>query len=138
MAIQGWVNAEREHVLVVRSHHARTNVGTPLNSLAIGVIKWHCRKDSGCAHFQFNVGGLIEDVGEDVLVVSDGADHLQDKLAVADHGSSAGSVVGVLVLQAIVLLVHANDVLQQDRVSLAVSPVAVEVLDMTQAVATQR
>ena len=43
----------------------------------------------------------------------------------------------MLVLQAVVLFVHTDDVLQQDGAALRVASVAVEIFDMAEAVAAQ-
>jgi hypothetical protein len=60
------------------------------------------------------------------------------QLTVARNGGGTGSVVRVLVLQAVVYLVHANNILQVNRVTLGVGTVAVKVLDVAQAVASKR
>lgn len=58
-------------------------------------------------------------------------------MAVPDNSRSAGTIVCVLVLQAIILLVEANDVLQLDRRSLRVSAEAVKVLDVAETVTSK-
>ena len=122
-------------MLVEGSHDARADVRAPGDRLALLVVKGHGGEDSRGADFELDAGRLVEDVCEDVLVVGDGADDLQDELTVAHDGGGAVAVVGVFVLDAAVLLVHADDVLHVYGLTFAVDAVAVEVLDVAQAVA---
>lgn len=75
--------------------------------------------------------------GKHVLIVADGGNHLKHKLAVTNNSGRSGTVVGVLVLEAIVLLVHTDHILQVHRGTLRVCAVAVEILDVAQAVAAK-
>lgn len=117
-------------MLVERGHDAGSDVGAPGDCLAVVVVKWDGGENTRGADLEFHVRSLVENIREDVLVVGDGADDLEDELAVAHDGCGAGSVVGVFVLEAVVLLVHADDVLHEDGVALGVDAVAIEVFDM--------
>lgn len=132
--IQSGINSEREHVLMEWRHHTRSNIRTPGHGLTILIIEWHGGQDTSCADFKLDVGCLVEDKGKDVFVVSHGANHLHHELSVPNHRCCTGAVVGVLVLETVVLLMHANDILELDRLALGVCSEAVKVLDVTQAV----
>lgn len=134
-AVDGGVDAQGEHVLVEGGHDARSDVGAPGDCLAVFIIEGDGGEDARGAHFELHVGSLVKDIREDVLVVGDGADNLEDELAVAHDGCGAGSVVGMFVLEAVVLLVHADYILHEDGVAFGVDAVAVEVFDVAQAVA---
>lgn len=136
--INGRVNAEREHVLMERRHDSRADIRSPGNSLSVLVIEGDGRQDSSGADFELHVCSLIQNEDEDILVVCNRANHLDMQLTVARNGGGTGSVVRVLVLQAVVYLVHANNILQVNRVTLGVGTVAVKVLDVAQAVASKR
>lgn len=137
-AIDGGIHAEREHVLMVGRHDAGSDVRAPWNGGAEGlVIKGHGGQDTSGADLQLDIGCLVEDEREDVFVVGDGADHLYDELAVPDDCCGAGAVVRVFMLEAVVLLVETDNVLQEYRVSFGVGAVAVEVLDMAETVAAE-
>lgn len=58
-------------------------------------------------------------------------------MSVADHCCCAGTIVGVFVLEAVVLLVHTDHVLELDGSTLGVCAVAVEILDVAEAVTAQ-
>jgi len=133
--VDGWVDSERKHVLVEGGHDSWPDIRSPGDSLAVLVVERDGGEDSCGADFQFHVCGLVEDVCEDVLVVGDGADDLEDELAVAHDSCGAGAVVGVFVLKAIVLFVHADYILHQHRVAFRIGSVAVEVFDVAEAVA---
>lgn len=124
-------------MLVVRGHDAWSDVCAPWDCLAVFVLERNCRQDTGCADLELDVGCLIEDEGEDVFVVGDGADHLDDELAVTDDCCLAAAVVGMLVLKTVVLLVHTDDVLQLNRCTLCICAVTVEILDVAEAVAAK-
>lgn len=129
-SVDGRVDAQREHVLVEGGHDARSDVRAPGDRLAIVVVEWHGGEDACRADFELHIRGLVEDVREDVLVVGYRAHDLEDELAVAHDGCCAVAVVGVFVLEAVVLLVHADHVLHVYRVALGVDAVAIEVFDV--------
>lgn len=135
VAIDGWVDSERKHVLVEGGHDSWSDVRAPGDCLAVMVVEGNGGEDACGADFEFHVCGLVEDVCEDVLVVGDGADDLEDELAVAYDGCGTGAVVGVLVLEAVVLFMHADYVLHLHGVAFGVGSVAVEVFDVAEAVA---
>ena len=124
-------------MLVEWGHHAWADVCTPRYGLAVFIVEGHGGKDTGGADLQLDVCCLVEDECEDVFVVGDGADHLDHELAVTDGRCGAGAVVCVLVLQAVVLLVHANDVLELDGLALGIGTITVEIFNVPEAVAAQ-
>lgn len=135
--VQRGVNTQREHVLVEGSHHARSHVRAPRHCLTVLIVEGNGGEDTSCPNLELDVGGLVEDECEDVFVVGHGADHLNHELAVSHDRCCAGAVVGVLVLETVVLLVHANDILELDGLTLGVGSVTVEILDVAQAVAAK-
>lgn len=80
---------------------------------------------------------MVEDEGEDVLVVRDGDDGLDDELAVAHDGGAAGAVVGVFPPDAVVLLVDADDVVHWEGVAGGVVQDRADVVDGAEAVASE-
>lgn len=119
VAIEGGINAEGEHVLVEWGHDTGADVRSPWNGCAgFFVVEGNGGQNTSCSHLEFNVGSLIEDKGEDVFIVANCADHLSHQLTVSDYRRSAGTVVCMLMLQAVVLLMKTDDILQLDRCSL--------------------
>jgi hypothetical protein len=94
------------------------------------IIKRNRTQDPRGPHLKLNIRRLVEDKRENILVVTDRANHLHNELSVPYDGCSARAVVCVFVLEAVVLLVQADDVLQVDGVPFAVAAVAVEVFDV--------
>ena len=137
MSINGRVDAEGEQVLVVRSSNTTADVGGPRHALTVLVVDGSGAENTSSADLELNTSGLVKNPSKDVLVVGDGADHLDNELAVTDNGGDIVAVVGVLVEDAAILLMEANDVLQLDSATLGVSPVSVEVLNVAQAVAAE-
>lgn len=136
-AVNGRVDAEREYVLMVGSGHAGPHVCRPRGRSAICGINGGCREDAGGADLKLDTACLVKDPSKDVLVIGDGANHLDHQLAAAHHCSFVVAVVGVLVEEAGVLLVKADDVLQLDRVALGIGAVAIEVLDVAETVTSE-
>ena len=67
VAVDRGVHPEGEHVLVERRHDAGPDVGAPWDGGAGSlVVEGHRRENAGRADFQLDVGGLVEDEGEDV------------------------------------------------------------------------
>lgn len=137
VSIQRRVNAQREQVLVEGGHDAGTNICSPWYGFTIFVVEGDGGQDTGCADFELDIGCLVENEGEDVFIVGYCADHLDNELAVADNCCGAGTVVCVLVLKAVVLLVHADDILEEDGLALGIGAVTVEIFNVTEAVAAQ-
>ena len=94
-------------------------------------------EDAGRAGFVLDLAGLVEDEGEDVLVVGDRDDGLHHELPVPRHGGSAGTVVCVLPAYARVLLVDADDIIHWHWIAVGVAKDGVEVVDGSEAVAAQ-
>src|SRR4051812_47907672 len=117
-------------MLVEGSHNSGADISSPRDCLAVLVIEGYGGQNASGADFQFDISSLVEDIVEDVFVIGDGADHLQDQLAVANNSSSTGTIISVLVLQTIVLFVHTNDVLQLQRVALRVVTVTIKIFDV--------
>ena len=130
------INAEGEQVLVEGCHHAGSDIRSVRDGLTILIVKRHGGQNTGGPHLELNVGCLVKDEGKDVLIIGDGTDHLQDELSVANDGGCTGAVVSVLVLQSTVLLMHADDVFEQNRIALGVGPETVKVFDMAETVAS--
>lgn len=65
------------------------------------------------------------------------ANHLEHQLSVASDSCRTSAEIRMLVLQPVVLLMHANDILQENRVALGIGPVAVKVFDVPETVAAQ-
>ena len=137
MPVNSRIDAQREHVLVERGHDARPDIRAPGHRLPVFVVEGDGGEDAGCTDLELDVSCLVEDEREYVFVVRYCADHLHDQLPVPHDGGGAGAVVCVLVLEAVVLLVHADDVLELDRCPLGVGAVAIEVLDVAETVAAE-
>jgi len=137
VSVQRGINTQREQVLVEWGHHAGTNVCTPRHGLAIFIVKGHGGQDTGCANLELDVRCLVENECEDVFVVGDGANHLDHELAVTDDRRGASAVVCVFMLKAVVLLVHADDVLELDRLALGVCTITIKVFDVAKAIAAE-
>lgn len=135
MAVDSWVDSQGKHVLVEGGHDSWSDIRAPGDSLAVLVVEGNSGEDPCSTDFEFHVCGLVENVGEDVLVVGDGADDLEDKLAVAHDGCGAGAVVGVFVLEPVVLFMHADYILHQHGVAFRIGSVTIEVFDVAKAVA---
>lgn len=119
VAVKGGINAEGEHVLVEWSHDTGADVRSPWNGCAgFLVVKGNGGQNASRSYFKFNVGSLIEDEGENVFIVSNSADHLSNQLAVPDNRRSTGTVVCMLMLQAVVLFMETNNIFQLDWCSL--------------------
>lgn len=125
-------------MLVVRCHHSWPHVGAPWHGLAVGIIEGHCRQNTRRTNLKLNVCSLIEDECKDILVVGHSTDHLHHKLSVANNSCSAAAVVGMLVLQAVILLVQANHILELDGLALGVGAETIEIFDTTEAVTAKR
>ncbi|KAF4506524.1 hypothetical protein G6O67_006601 [Ophiocordyceps sinensis] len=107
MAVDGGIDADAEQVLVVLRQGARADDVAPGRRLAgVDVDDGH---DARCPGLDGDAGRLVELEGEDVLVVGERDDELQDELAAARHDSSSGAPVVVLPVDAVVLLVQADD-----------------------------
>lgn len=125
--VDGRVDAQGEDVLVVDGQDARVDDGAPgdLDALVDGLRADDARR----ADLVRELAGLVEHEGHDVLVVGDGDDGLDDKLAAADDGGFAGAVVGVLPADAGVLLVDTDYVLHGHGLPLVACYDAAQVVD---------
>ena len=135
MTIYGWVNAQGEEVLVICRHHPRAYICAPWDLRAICIIDWHGREDARGANFVFDGACLVKNPSENVLIVGDGASHLYHQFAISHNGCGVVPVVHMLMLDSVVLLVHADHILQQDWITPRVCPITIEILDVAKAVA---
>ena len=108
VAVDGRVEAQTKNVLVVLGDGARVDNVAPGRRLA--GVHIDDGDDAGGASLERDAGGLVEDKGKDVLVVGEGENVLDDELAAAGDDGAAGAPVGVLPVDAVVLLVQADDV----------------------------
>ena len=96
------------------------------------------REDAGQLDLELDVAVLVEIPEEAVLVVLDRRDRRDDQPARAAHLRVVGQpAVGVLPEDAEVFLVHADGVLDRQRLAAAVAQVGVEVADQAEAVAAE-
>ncbi|RDL38691.1 uncharacterized protein BP5553_03031 [Venustampulla echinocandica] len=136
-AVHGRVDAHGEEVLVVRRRHAGPDVSRPRHLAPVRVVDGDRGQDARGPHLQLEAARLVEHPREDIFVVGQRAHHLRHQLPVPHHGRLVVAVVGVLVQDAGVLLVEADDILQLDRVAARVGAVAIEVLDVAETIAAQ-
>lgn len=132
------VDAEGEEVLVVTAEDAGVDDGAKgVRYLGEVEVERLGGQDTRCPDFVRDVTGLVEDEGEDVLVVADRQDRLEDELAVADDDGAVGAVVGVLPEETRVLLVDADDVGGVDGLAFGVAENRGDVVDTAEAVAAE-
>lgn len=132
MTIDSRVDTDVEQVLMVRSHDTIGDAGSPRN---LGLlVNGLGGEDTSGAGLKRDLSVLVEDPGKDILVVGNSDDLLKDKLSLADDDRLAGSVVGVLPLDALVDLMDADGVGTGSRGSVSSDNAAVDVLDDTKAV----
>jgi hypothetical protein len=134
-AVEHGVYTQGEEMLVVRGEDAGVDDCAPWNFNAL--IDWLGGEDTSGADFIYELASLVEHECEDVLVVGDGDDGLEDELAVADHGGAAGTVVGVLPADAVILLMDADDVGHLEWIALRVVENGREVLDAAETIASE-
>ena len=108
MTINRRINANAEAMLVILSQSARTDDISPVGGLAL--IDVDDRYNTGGAGFDDDTAGLVELVGENVLIIRKSNDELDHKLAATSHDCPAGAPIGVLPVDAVVLLVNADDI----------------------------
>ena len=122
-------------MLVVRGEDAGVDDGAEGDGEAF--IDGLCGEDTGGADFVGELAGLVEDEGEDVLVVGDGDDGLDYELTVAHDGGAPGAVVGVLPPDAAVLLVDADYVVHGQGLAGGVVQDRADIVDGAEAVASE-
>lgn len=93
--------------------------------------------NSGCSGFDHDTPGLIEFVGEDVLVVGESDNKLNNEFAVSSDNSTTSSPVGMLPSDTIVLLVEADNIRAHLDSSIGFGVCGVEILDVSQAVTSK-
>ncbi len=135
VAVDGWVDAEREDVLVVGGEDARVDNGAPGDGDAF--IDGLGADDAGGADFVGEFAGLVKDEGHDVFIVGDRDDGLYDELAVTGHGGAAGAIVCVLPTDAVVLFMDADDIFHGHGLALGVREDGTEVVDRPKTVAAE-
>lgn len=104
--VDGRVDAHGKDVLVVLGEDTRRNNVAVLGRLTL--VNGDDADHAGGARLDGDAAGLVELEGEDVLVVGEGADELDDKLAHAGDDAAVGAEVGVLPQDAAVLLVQTH------------------------------
>ena len=102
MAIDGWIDAESEDVLMVLGQHARTDYVAVIAGLASIDVDRADNTSGTCLNV--DATRLIELVGENVLVVGQCDDELHYQLAAACDYRPSSSPVGVFPADAVVLL----------------------------------
>lgn len=103
MAVDGRVDAQAKDVLVVLGERAGVDNVAPGRRLAL--VDVDDGDDARGARLNGDAGGLVQLKGKYVLVVGEGDDVLDDQLAAAGNDGAAGARVGVLPVDAVVLLV---------------------------------
>lgn len=132
----GRVKTEGKHVLVVGGNDTGSDNGAPGDNDI--VINGHGGQDTSGSDSNVNATSLVENVLDNVLVVGDSGNGLEDKDALATDTGQIVSVVHVLKQQTIVLLVHADNVLELDGGTLGVGNDTVKVANGAETVAAQR
>lgn len=132
MAVDGGIDSEGEEVLVVGGHDSRGDEGSVGNGLV--EVDRGCGEDARGADFVVDGGVLGELEGEDVLVVADGDYGLKDEDPGSGYDGVAGAVVGVFPEDPVVYLVAADHVGEDYRITCSGVVVAVEILNVAQAV----
>lgn len=109
LAVNGGIHADAEDVLMVLGQGAGADHVAPGCRLAfVDVDDGH---DTGGSGLNLDTGRLVELVGKDVFIVGQSDDELNNELAASSHDGPAGSPVGVLPVDAVILLVQADDLL---------------------------
>mmetsp|Transcript_15184 Transcript_15184/g.45785 ORF Transcript_15184/g.45785 Transcript_15184/m.45785 type:complete len:488 (-) Transcript_15184:397-1860(-) len=135
--VHGHVHAHVEEVLVdlgieVGCHqHAIVGLGAFALRQAVG------GQDARQLHLVLDAAVLVEVPEEPVLIVGNGGEEADDETAGTAGLHVVRAVLRVLPQDAVILLVHADSLLDHHRLSLGVGEHAVEVFDGAQAVAPQ-
>ena len=106
VAVNCWIDAEREDVLMVDGEDTGVDDCSPRDFDAF--VNGLSADDAGCSDLVGQLACLIEHKGHDVFIVGDRDDGLDDQLPASNNCCSARSVVGVLPTNAGVLLMHAD------------------------------
>ncbi len=109
VAVDGWVDAEREDVLVVDGEDARVDDGSPWHFDAF--VNGLSADDAGRSDLVGQLACLIEHESHDVFIISNCDDGLDDEFPTSSNSCSASSVVGMFPADASVLLMDTNYVL---------------------------
>ena len=135
LAVDGWVDAEREDVLVVGSEDARVDDGAPRDGDPF--VDGLGTDDAGGADLIREFTGLVEDEGQNVFVVGNSDDGLNDELTVAGQGGAAGAIVCVFPTDTVVLFVDADDIFHGHGLALRVGQNSAEVVDRSKTIAAE-
>ena len=135
LATNGSVQTERKHVLVVGSNDTRSDNGSPGNNNI--VVNGHGRENTSGTDLNVDTSSLVKNVLNNVLVVGNSSNGLQNKYTLTGYGGHFIAVVEMLVKNTIILLVHADNVLTLDRVTLRIRNDTIKVADNTKTVASE-
>src|SRR3954454_21460712 len=135
-AVDRHVHPHAEEVLMVRRVQAGADDRAVLGRLT-DVVGTH-REHAGELDLVLDRAVVVEVPEVPVLVVADGDDRRDDEPTQPPHLHLLRAEVGVLPRDACVLLVHADRVLDRDGVAVLIVDDAVEVLDVPDAVASER
>ncbi len=135
VAVDGWVDAEGEKVLMIGCHDAGCDDGAVGDRVAdVDRVRG---EDSCCTDFVVDGGVLAEVEDEDVFVVAYCDDCLEDQDSGSCHYGVAGTEVGMFPEDAVVDFVAAYDVGKFDWVAGSVVMPSIEVLDLAETVTTE-
>ncbi len=130
------IEARAEEVLVVRRSNAGRDDVRELRLRAR--FDRHRRDDARQLDLELDVSVEVQVPEEAVLVVADRREVAHDESPTAPHLAGPAPEVDVLPEHAVVLLVHADRVVDDPRLTLLVGERRVEVMDLAEAVATER
>lgn len=135
-AVHFWVNSQREDVLVVLGVDPGSDLGAVWSGFLGGM---HAVGVKHASEFDFKLVSSIQGEGvvEAIFVVGSGDDLRDDELAVAGGHHGSITVVGMLVEKTVVLLVDADSILDNSRLTLSGRQHSVHVMDGTLAIAAQ-
>lgn len=107
-AVDRWIHAHAENMLMVLCQRARTDDISPVTGLS--GVDVDDRYNTRCSGFNSDACSLVELVVEDVLIVRKCDDELDNQFATTSYHSAACAPVGVFPVNTVVLFVKTDDV----------------------------
>lgn len=126
-AVDSRVDSHTEHMLMVLRQRSWVNDIAPRRSFAL--VNVDDRNNTGCAGLHHDSSSLVELEVEDVFVVGKGDDELDNQFSAASNDSSTGSPVGMLPVDAIILLMKTDDILGDLGLTLVINKYTIKVLE---------
>lgn len=125
-AVDSRVDSHTEHMLMVLRQRSWVNDIAPRRSFAL--VNVDDRNNTSCAGLHHDSSSLVELEVEDVFVVGKGDDELDNQFSAASNDSSTGSPVGMLPIDAIILLMKTDNILGDLGLTLVINKYTIKVL----------